>query len=103
VDELARRRLAHNEELFRSVNEQVEALHERLGGGDALFVCECSDPECTSSIPLTAAEYEHVRLDDQWFVLLRGHENPELERVVEEHDDYLVVEKPARLVAEQDS
>src|SRR5579872_7575259 len=27
VDELARRRLAHNEELFRSVNEQVEALH----------------------------------------------------------------------------
>ncbi len=98
MDELTRRRLARNEELFRSVNDQVEELQARLGGSDALFVCECSDPECTSSIRLTTAEYEAVRSEDDRFVLLRGHENTELERVIEEHDAYVVVRKPERLL-----
>jgi hypothetical protein len=101
MDELSKRRLAHNEELFREVNEQVDALQDKLGGGDALFVCECSDPECTSSIRLTRRQYEDVRESANRFVLIPGHERPELERVVEEHGTYVVVEKPRRLT--QDS
>jgi hypothetical protein len=101
VDELSKRRLAHNEQLFRAVNEQVDALQDKLGGGDALFVCECSDPECTSSIRLTRSQYEDVRSSPERFVLLPGHALPDLERIVEEHDGYIVVEKPKRLA--QDS
>ena len=93
-DEIRLRRLAENESVFREVNERIEESAERFRiTTQARFVCECADPSCTQSIELTLTEYEAVRAGPARFALKSGHEEPDIERVVEEHDRYLVVEK----------
>lgn len=102
MDELSKRRLAHNEQLFREVNEQVEGLREQWGVAEGTFVCECSDQSCTSTIVLGASEYERIRARPNWFFLLPGHERVEVEQVVEQHGGYFVVEKPTELITGPD-
>ena len=96
MDELLKRRLAHNEQLFREVNEQVQGLQERGGTGEAAFVCECADQSCSATIVLSAAEYERIRRNRTWFFVLPGHEASEIEQVVERFPGYLIVGKPAQ-------
>jgi len=55
--------------------------------------CECSFDGCPTMISLTRAEYETVRGDGATFAIAIHHENPELDRVVVEHERYAVVEK----------
>lgn len=90
-------RIARNEALFRSVNERVRELVASAGGRDrdpvASFVCECGRANCTATVQLTVAEYEHVRADPTHFVVVRGHEIPKVEEVVESHERYDVVRK----------
>jgi hypothetical protein len=91
VDELQRRKLAHNEALFREVNETIAAVRPR--GQETRFICECADRQCALTVGLGRRAYERIREHEAWFFVLPGHERPEIERVVEQHDDYLVVEK----------
>jgi len=84
-------RLARNQALFREVNERIEDIAR---SGDGLeFVCECSDPECVSTVKLSLAEYERIRSESTWFFVKSGHVIPEIERVVFVEDGYAVVEK----------
>jgi hypothetical protein len=94
MDELTKRRLAHNEQLFREVNDAREdaAPDEAT---ELTLVCECSDRSCTGRITLRVAEYERVRGSERRFIVLPGHEIPELERVVEDRGTFEVVEKDA--------
>jgi hypothetical protein len=62
------------------------------------FVCECSNPDCISTIELTVGEYERVRSNATWFVIKPDHDIPQIERVVSRDDGYAVVEK---LIAEE--
>lgn len=93
----AEARAARNENLFREVNDAIEGLQEQLGDVDesspAQFICECSRYQCTDRVTLTLSEYEEVRADETHFVLLPGHLDPEIERVVRRTDQYVVVEK----------
>jgi hypothetical protein len=87
-------RVAQNEILFRQVNErilQVEGDRWRVDPVD--FMCECGDIGCMRSVRLSLAEYERVRADAAHFGVIPGHELPDVERVVETHPTYLVVEK----------
>lgn len=93
MDELTRRRLVHNEEVFKAVNEEVSEAHAGGDDGRTAFVCECADRACTERVPLSADEYREVRADPHRFVVAPGHVVPELEQVVERHGDYEVVEK----------
>jgi hypothetical protein len=96
VDESLQRRLAANESVFREVNDAIE---RGLWPGEAnslvAFRCECASLECNQLVELTPREYEHVRGDPRRFLVLRGHELPEVEVVVESHDGYVVVRKRA--------
>ena len=84
-------RLVANENLFRRVNERVEEL---AGADDPVeFVCECEDVGCSERILLGLAEYEHVRSASNRFVVRPGHEDPAIERVLDQGNGYLVVEK----------
>ncbi len=98
-------RAARNEALFREVNEQVEILAARLHEPPEPigFLCECSNGDCSEHVFLTRSEYEQVRRDSRRFILLPGHEAPEIERVVERQERYLVVEKhgTAGVIAEK--
>jgi hypothetical protein len=88
--------MAKNETVFRAANREIERAEQESGGGTHRpieVLCECGRQGCTGLITLTLAEYEDVHSQDDRFVVLRGHESPEIERVVEERADYLVVDK----------
>ena len=52
--------------------------------GEELYLCECADPECREKLALTREQYEHVRADSRHFAVLKGHEVPDVEVVIEE-------------------
>jgi hypothetical protein len=98
-------RIARNEALFREVNERVADLQDSLGdGGTTDFVCECGADTCIERISVPMGVYERVRNDSHLFLVRPGHQEPEVERVVETDERFLVVCKDtptAEKIAEQ--
>jgi hypothetical protein len=86
-------RAARNEALFREVNEEVARLEQRLEGREPQFVCECAAESCVERVTLPLATYERIRSNPRRFVLKPGHEQEQLERVVDSGNGYVVVEK----------
>jgi hypothetical protein len=89
--EVRRRRAARNQSLFREVNERIEDLSSPASF--AGFVCECMNESCDERVRLTVHEYEHIRAGANRFLVLPGHQVPEVEETVETRDRYLVVAK----------
>jgi hypothetical protein len=94
------RRLARaeqNEEAFKKHNERHAKLEEQSGcppDEPVPFACECDDPTCARAVELPLADYERAVTPHDQFVVFPGHEDPSVERVIEEHPRYLVVSKP---------
>ena len=89
-------RAGRNEALFREVNDNVARLEEELEaeGSDLLpVICECARTDCVTRFEIRLADYVRVRSHPHQFIVARGHEQPEVERVVRESDEYVVVEK----------
>lgn len=83
-----------NQVVFREVNEHIAELTGLFNEtGINLLICECSDPGCAASLEITRQEYEAVRANPARFVVLDGHQMPEVEQVVDGNGRYLVVEK----------
>ena len=78
-------RAARNEVLFREANEKLGEKRQELDiEGRTPFICECGDPT--------------------WFLVAHDHETQSA-RLVEEHEDYVIVEKvgeAGRIAAEED-
>lgn len=92
--ELRRERLIENEERLRRANELVDAGRDtEPRGRKELFLCECSNPDCTATLELQWDEYREIREHEHWFVIRPGHETAEVESIVEQHKGYVVVEK----------
>ncbi len=95
--------MGRNEALYRAANEAIER-GMWPGEDDRLvsFRCECGRLECNATIALTRGEYERVRDSSRRFVVVEGHEQPEIEAVVASAEGHSVVEKrgPAAAVAE---
>lgn len=105
----AEHRLAENEMVFKQSNEQVikgltalkqAAASEGEAGilgqdGDMplYFYCECSDENCRQRIIMKPSKYEQLHQNSSQFVLVPGHEIPEIERVVFRNERFVVVEK----------
>jgi hypothetical protein len=87
------RRLALNEAAFRIANDRMRAWEEREGPDPASYLCECADPDCRERIMLRIHEYEAVRAESRRFVIVPGHEVPDVETVVDREDGYFVIEK----------
>jgi hypothetical protein len=105
MSSLWEQRAARNEALFREVNENIARLEERHGTTSAqpVYVCECANAACADQIAIEAETYSRVRAEPRYFFVRPGHDDPDLERVVETHAHYLVVEKTGAAgdVAEQ--
>jgi hypothetical protein len=89
-------RVAKNEAMHRAVNREIEHVAEDLceRGADTIEVlCECGQPGCTSLLSLTIGDYDRVHGQRDRFIVAQGHVDLELERVVEEAEEYLVVDK----------
>ena len=102
------RRVGRNEALFREVNERVEGLARDFGVEDEPLdlLCECGNAECVERIHMGTAEYRELRSYSTRFAVRPGHEEQDVERVVERRGGYDVVQKhpgePARIAAETD-
>ena len=90
-------RVARNEELFQEVNRQIEKLEETLGRRETIaLLCECSKKHCLDGFEVEPAVYQRVRSNPLLFFVVPGHEDLEVERVVEHHGSFRVVEKVGR-------
>ena len=94
MDERARR-IGENEALYRAINEKIEDLNQTFGTvtESMAVVCECGQLECTEQIELDVPTYERVRSDPTLFVVLPGHEIPDVETIVEPHDRFNIIRK----------
>jgi hypothetical protein len=101
-----KRKIGENEALYRAINEKIEDLNAAFGTVTETMavVCECGQLECTEQIELDVPTYERVRSDPTHFVVLPGHEIPDVESIVEEHESFHIIRKdpggPAELARE---
>lgn len=93
-------RLEHatqNEQTFQSYNARRAAIEESGGTPDnepVPFVCECDQPTCWRAIKIPLDEYERAVEAPDRFVVVPGHDDPEVEVVVETRETFLIVSKP---------
>ncbi|MDX6480415.1 MAG: hypothetical protein QOG85_925 [Gaiellaceae bacterium] len=93
-DDEQAREIGRRQSLFREVNERVGQLVESFDRLEHVsIICECASTTCHDRIELTRAEYENLRRIPTHFAVLQGHEIPEVERVVEQNERYVTVEK----------
>jgi hypothetical protein len=91
-------KLATNESVFRIANERMQraaASHRCASDQGVPFLCECADAGCREIVMLSPEDYERVRAQPSWFLLVAGHEDPGAahERIVEAEHGYAIVEK----------
>jgi hypothetical protein len=102
------KRIGLNEAVFRTVNERIEELTTgfQLGDHPLDLVCECGNPHCVERITMMPSEYERVRSDATTFAVYPGHEEADVEEVVDRSRGYDIVRKypgePAKVAKETD-
>jgi hypothetical protein len=96
----AEERIAENEVVLREVNERIaEKTSDLESRGLASevetseYLCSCGRPDCEEYLRLTLDEFADAHVREDQFVVARGHENPEIEDLVETHGGYSVVRK----------
>jgi hypothetical protein len=102
------RKWIENQVAFRSTNEKIKKNFDalaKLAKQDGLrsfayhrnsklyYICECSDENCRERIKLLQSTYDKIHMQRNRFVIVAGHEATEVEKVVERHAHYSVVEK----------
>lgn len=98
-------RLGKNEALFRQVNERIAEMGEHLDVDHLEIICECAKLGCTERIELPPSLYERARQNEETFIVVDGHTDPSIERVVFRGGAYVFVEKigdAAAVAAETD-
>ena len=91
-----KRRIALNEAVFREANEALSSLQGPQGEARLLdLLCECGNPDCVDKIEMSIEAYEWLRADPARFALVSGHEQPDVETIIQRHQRYDVVEKHA--------
>jgi len=87
-------RAARNEEVFRGVNEQIEdGAEQHAVSGPLPFHCECGSAFCLDTIEIPPTRYAAIVRERYHFVVIPGHEEPQIEQIVETEPEFLVVEK----------
>lgn len=107
-DEERARQIGENEAVFRVVNERIEGLNRAFARLTETMdlVCECGDLTCTERIVVSVPDYERIRSDSRTFVVVPGHEMPDVETVIEQGDGWAILRKdeefPADLARDTD-
>lgn len=89
-------RVGKNEAVLRDINEGIREGAQAGPGERAIFLCECGEPDCEETIAVTQNEYEAIRANPRRFFMLPGHEQTDVEKIVEHRDSYVVTEKFGR-------
>jgi hypothetical protein len=88
-------RAAREQALFRKVNENIDDLVERFKVDDVapLYVCECLNSDCHNAIPIPRDVYQQIRLNLNHFIVTPGHEELDVDEIVDRSHRWLVVRK----------
>jgi hypothetical protein len=91
------RRAGENQSMFRDVNERIrQSKNGRTAWmGISQWLCECANEDCTQRITMFLDDYEQLRASPTHFAVAPDmqHVLPDVERIVEKHEQYWVVEK----------
>jgi hypothetical protein len=94
------RRMRENEELMEELNRRMERMLEEIrededtdADAPIAFLCECSHLDCRERVHLEPSLFDRIHKDPDVFVLVPGHEVPDVERVVDQVSDFLIVRK----------
>jgi hypothetical protein len=108
MDKASARRTAKNEVFFRQQNENIERGFEQirtmaaednqesfLHTGDPLihFYCECADEDCRQRVPVKQSVYNAIHKQRDQFIIVPGHDVPDIEDVIDRQPTYYVVRK----------
>ncbi len=83
-------RMVQTEVFFRAINEEIAQLD---GSTATLYLCECGNPVCKEGIRLTPDVVAQLHAAPRDFVVLAGHEIPDVETVIAKSDGYVIVRK----------
>jgi hypothetical protein len=86
-------RRVRNEAMFRAVNREIEGVSKQLGDRRLELLCECGRDGCNDLIVVTDDVYDRVHEESDRFLVVPGHETPQLESVVVRTERYVVVDK----------
>ena len=89
-------RIARNESLFRASNREIERASQDAGDreeSEIEVLCECGQEGCRELITVTISDYDKAHGQADRFIVVPGHDTPEIERVVELSERYLIVDK----------
>jgi ANTAR domain-containing protein len=84
------KRMVETEELYRQVND---AIAENRTVDGQLYMCECANPYCNETMQLTSEDIEVLHSMPGYYIILPGHEVPDVESVVHSTDSYEIVNK----------
>jgi hypothetical protein len=91
-------RILENEQAFAAINQRLRHDLERTGESDTdlvAFVCECGQAACHDSVEVTLAEYRDTHADPRDFVVIPGHEIPDVEDVADRTERFVRIRKHA--------
>jgi hypothetical protein len=83
-------RIVQTELFFRAINEEIA---RNDGHGPTVFLCECGNPGCAEALELSSDALLRLHEEGGLFVVLPGHEIPDVESVVDRNNGYLIVRK----------
>jgi hypothetical protein len=87
-------RLAKREAFVGATNEEIAPDDQFAGDSSVLVIaCECGRSGCAEVISLPRSVYEQARSEPRRFLLVPGHERPEIERALSRYDRFVVVAK----------
>ena len=77
---------------LRALNEQTVGAPTDNGKGAVTIRCECGRSDCETSLSLSRDLYEGIRQRRNQFLVLTGHEVPEVDRVIQHRGTISIVE-----------
>ncbi len=95
-----KQRLIKNEQLIRARNTETSKgiktffrNKKEVVSAPVAFVCECSDLDCKEHVHTSIESYEKLHKRKDRFTIYPGHETPSVEKVVDQHEDFDIVQK----------
>jgi hypothetical protein len=85
-------RMRETEQFFRGINEVIARKTPPNGGR---FLCECANSHCNTTFEMDAQDLMLLHVQPGAYVVLAGHDLPDLEDVVERRDGYAIVRSRA--------
>jgi hypothetical protein len=84
--------VAHRQSYVRGVNEGAVELPQDGDADEVTVLCECGRRDCSTTLQLNGEVYRSVRRQATWFIVVDGHEVPEVGRVKQRRGTWTIVE-----------